>query len=135
MELVKWESGYELGIKEIDEQHRKLVDILNEVIHLKASGAAARKFEQIIEDLVDYTDYHFKTEEQYMERCGYEGLVEHRRVHDGFSDRLRVLYLNTTLGDAERTDEVLDFLKRWLLHHIMKTDRDYVGLMKEKGLN
>ncbi len=135
MDLVRWQPEYELGIKEIDEQHRKLVDILNEVIHMKVAGVTSERFERVIEDLVDYTDYHFNTEEQYMERCGFEGLYAHRRLHDGFSDRLRVLYLNTTVGDEERTDEVLDFLKNWLIHHIMKTDREYVDLMKEKGLN
>jgi hemerythrin-like metal-binding protein len=135
MEPVQWNSELELGIKEIDEQHRRLVDILNEVIHRKTSGSAGRKLEQIIEDLVDYTDYHFKAEEQIMERFGYGGLAEHRRMHDGFSDRLRVLYLNTASGDGERTDEILDFLKEWLLHHIMKVDRQYAGLVNEKGLN
>ncbi len=123
MNIIEWKEAYEIGIPEVDMQHKILVNITNELIeaHLKQTGNSI--IYQILERLVEYTKYHFKDEEKLFDNK-YSGAEKHRGEHDHF-----ILEIDLLQNEARRKNlllpyKTLDFLKDWLITHILGTDKE-----------
>jgi HAD superfamily hydrolase (TIGR01509 family) len=130
MAHIQWKDRYRIGYKNIDGQHRLLLDILNELIDLVGVRAAPDQVAGIFHRLCDYALTHFKTEEAYMRAARYPGLARHEAQHATFIQRL--LELNQTYDptDPGLVEETLLFLKEWYLNHILQSDLDYVPCLK-----
>lgn len=120
-------KAYETGISMIDEEHKKLFEIIahaNEVIHAQFLHDKYDEIIQILKELREYTVMHFHDEEEYMESIQYEGLEVQKRVHEAFVDKLNSLDLSDMENrQDEYLDELLNFLLDWLKNHIMKMDK------------
>lgn len=119
MTIIQWSSTFATGVREIDDQHRRLVGYINELHTI--TPQAGQDLSRILESAIDYTLYHFAFEEALMESSGYGLLDAHKRIHDAFADELRVLKQRFTAGTM--TAECLkEALARWLFDHISKAD-------------
>ncbi|MBL8245097.1 MAG: bacteriohemerythrin [Rhodanobacteraceae bacterium] len=117
MSIVVWSPAFATGVKEIDDQHRRLLGYINE---LNAATSHA-DIGHILESAIDYTMYHFAFEEAVMESNGYQLLDAHKRVHDLFSREL--LDLKDQYANGKMAAEQLRAaLSRWLFDHISKAD-------------
>jgi hemerythrin-like metal-binding protein len=126
---INWNNSYSVEVQEIDSQHKTLVDLINELcvaIEQKRSNSATSK---VIEQLTHYTKTHFKWEEEYMERVGHMDLASHKAQHKKFVDRISEFEQAFKTGKATLTFEIIEFLKDWLIKHIMVSDKKY---MKDK---
>ncbi len=134
-DLIKWNSNIAIGVEVIDTQHKKLVDLINELYRSirRKSGKAAIK--QVLEELTDYTRTHFSFEEGLMQKCSYPGLEKHMEIHADFVARLEQLQEKFKSGNALLSMDLMEFLKNWLIDHIQGTDRGYVDLFRENGIN
>ena len=118
---------YLTGIEIIDEEHRELFRIINEVHDVISNDLLSDKYDEIarlLEDLRTYTKIHFKDEEQYMESIHYKGLEAQKTAHEIFVSRLDDMDLNEI--DANQQDaleEIMAFLTEWLINHILYMDR------------
>ena len=111
-----------VGIDEIDEDHRRLVDLFNILNHSVTEGAAADYVGAVLEELINCTAWHFSHEERLMLKYGYEGIEEHKMEHKDLINGARELqqkYLQVSTLDEK---EDLDYLKHWLTEHILGTD-------------
>ena len=141
MNLIEWNSSVSMGIEEIDIQHKKLVDILNNFFNSMMNGKAYDVLETTFNELLDYGIYHFATEEKYFEKFNYEYAEEHIAEHKFFINKIKELKKSFDNGDIQRegsdkvlTVELWDFLKKWLVNHIKVDDHKYSKLFKENGL-
>ena len=135
MEKIIWNESYSVGVKEIDEQHKKLIEIINQLIDAQDVSSHSEVISDILTNMMDYAFYHFKTEENLMREHQYADYMSHRKTHLGFIRRTAELSSDAT-GFAEHVpSETLSFLKNWLLDHILKTDMQYKNFFKEKGLS
>jgi HAD superfamily hydrolase (TIGR01509 family) len=127
---IQWKDRYNIGYKEIDAQHKGLLDVLNQLMDLVGERRDPELVAGIFHRLCEYVLTHFATEERYMRACGYPRQTEHEALHSSFVQRL--LELNGTYdpADPRLVDEALEFLKHWYLDHIMKTDQDYVPFLR-----
>lgn len=127
---IQWKDRYNIGYKDIDEQHKGLLEVLNELIDLEGDRREPELVATIFHRLCEYVHLHFATEERYMRDCGYPRLEEHQALHAGFVHRL--LELNNTFesADPRLLTETLDFVKGWYLDHIIKADTDYAPFLK-----
>lgn len=120
-------KAYETGIPMVDEEHRRLFEIIahaNEVVHAQFLHDKYDEIIQILKELREYTVMHFHDEEAYMESIHYDGLEAQKRVHEAFVDKLNSLDLNDMENrQDEYLDELLNFLLDWLKNHIMKMDK------------
>lgn len=139
IDIFPWNQNFETGLPEIDRQHRKLVDLLNTLAAHVALERGMPQFGEILDQLADYTVYHFQSEEAIWKAYFGNDIanVTHQDSHQSFI--ARVLELKADLGiksNAQLTEEVLDFLARWLASHILESDRHmaYVVLAMQKGL-
>ena len=129
-EALTFSAKYYTGIPFVDEEHKKLFDIIREAYQLIEDQLLHDKYDKIIKilnELKEYTEFHFKNEEDYMESIHYTGLEVQRKAHTVFVDRLvEVTYTDLNKIDENQEEylhELLDFLLTWLSNHILKLDR------------
>jgi len=128
--LIRWNSTYELGHKEIDEQHMKLVDIINDFYNAFATAQAHEKIGEIIGELVNYTVFHFTAEEEIFSNSNYPETSEHCAKHKEFVDELKRYHQEVKDGNMTTTYDLMTFLRDWLVKHIMGTDKNYLPYIK-----
>ncbi|SNZ06882.1 hemerythrin [Persephonella hydrogeniphila] len=133
MVLIEWSEELELGIPEIDNQHKRLVEMLNEFYTELEEGHQSEAVEHFLKNLEDYLNYHLDYEEKFMEEIGFPQLENHKKTHDMFK-KLYAEEKNRYLeGDTKALRELVAFAFSWLFSHIMKTDKKYAEFLKEKG--
>jgi hemerythrin len=120
-------DAYKTGIDFVDEEHRKLFEIIeqaNDLIHEQLLHDKYDEIVHVITQLREYTELHFSDEEAYMERIGYEGITLQRYAHHSFIERLKEIDLEV-MDDNQQAylEELVDFLLEWLIHHIQKMDK------------
>jgi len=124
---VVWDDVFSLGFKPIDDQHKKLVLIINELFTACKEGvlAADMAFMEAIKKTLDYTETHFADEEDYMREVNYPRFNEHKKQHEEFIAAIEKTIDEFETGNTEPID-MARFLKKWLLNHIAVTDKQYV---------
>lgn len=131
--FVSWKESYSVGIDSIDDDHKKLLSLINQfqtAVHYQ-TGEQFEK--EALDELVNYTQYHFKREEEMMEEFGYADLEPHKAKHRAMIDQVeRFIALHEEKGH-EVLEEAADYLKQWLIEHINGTDKEYSGFLIEKG--
>jgi hemerythrin-like metal-binding protein len=128
-DLLVWNDELETGVAEIDEQHRILVNSINETnVRLNTTQVNAAVLEKITQDLLSYALYHFETEEELMQSLGYqeaspEDAQTHQRQHREFSATVVSVREGIKAGRLISREDLLGFLNGWLIQHILLTDK------------
>jgi hemerythrin len=122
MPKFKWNANFILGVQEIDEHHKHLVDLLNSAYDKFKGGE--RVGLTVIAELVDYADYHFTSEERWMVETSYPSFKEHKEEHEHFV-KLVSAFVEELLHDKDDTLELLSFVSNWIAHHILETDAKF----------
>ena len=137
-EIFPWNKNFNTGIDIIDEQHKRLVNILNTLAYNLASRADKEILTKLFDELVDYTIYHFQTEENIWSQHLNDNDIfsEHKKTHHSFINkiqRLRINKSNKTID--ENIHDAITFLTRWLAFHILDNDKKLakIVILLEKG--
>jgi hemerythrin len=131
--LIQWTDELSVGIQEIDEQHKVLVGLVNDMhraIHEHHGTETAR---EILDRLGDYTRIHFAVEESLMRIFDYPGYDEHKKQHEELIAQFKVYHQKVQSGTAKISFELLHFLKLWLSQHILESDKEYAPHMLSLG--
>lgn len=135
MKICEWSTDYSVGIAELDEHHQRLFEILNELFTLMSDGAEDRPIIRVLDELLDYTHYHFDEEEKIMAKMGYPELEKHRQSHQQLIQQLKDFYTEAQGGMAIFVAiKVANVGMEWLKNHILTVDHKYYEYMKEQGL-
>ena len=131
MALIIWDDSYSVNDAEIDQQHKKWIEILNNMNEALLAGDG-QNLDSIttrtVQEMQDYTEYHFKFEEQYLAKLDYPGLIQHRRLHKDFDSYVYSLSRDIRSGELILNTTIIKTLKNWLLEHILKEDKKYAAL-------
>lgn len=125
--LIKWKDEYSTGVEHIDEQHKELFRISQEIFNLYNNEFCVDKYDRIvelIEELKKYTVFHFNTEEEYMASINYKKLLSHKVDHADFIEK--VSNVDLTSIDKDHDAYLLDILKfvvDWIVNHILEKDK------------
>ncbi|MDR0669342.1 MAG: bacteriohemerythrin [Treponema sp.] len=125
--LVKWDDKYSVGIPLIDEQHKELIRLTNELYQGCLAGDAAAQdfFFTTIHKAMDYVKYHFSAEERILENIKYPYLAEHKKQHDDFVFKMVEDVKSFQGGRKFVPNNFVRFLKEWILSHIAIVDTQY----------
>lgn len=134
MALMTWDEKFSVNVKEIDNQHKKLVDLVNELHGAMSVGKGKEALGKILQSLIDYAASHFATEEKYMTKFNYPDFPQHKAEHDKFVKQVLDFQQGFNSGKLALSTEVLQFLKDWLIKHIQGTDKKYGPVFNENGL-
>lgn len=122
------------GIKSIDAQHQKFYSLLSELQMYHTNGDDNTAVLDILEELSNYTQYHFDMEKRIMERIDYPDIEEHLKQHDVFVDKINEFRKAYSYQSASLSDQMLAFLQKWFLVHIPAWDAQYVEYIKQRKL-
>ena len=134
MPLMQWSNEMSVHIKLVDDQHMKLVGMLNRIWDAMRERKADTVMASVLTDLLDYTSYHFSTEEGLFRVHHYPERSRHRREHEELTDRARKLNERYSSGDLS-VIEFLQFLKDWLNDHIIGSDKKFGPFLNSKGIH
>ena len=135
MSLMSWKESYSVNIAQIDQQHKKLVELINALHDAMTKGKAKEVLDKVLNDLVSYCANHFKVEEQLMAGNGYPDYNEHKEKHDKMTAKVLSLKKDVAAGKRLISIDVMKFLEQWLDKHIMGTDRQYAPFLNSKGVH
>ena len=122
--LVQWNRTLRIGIPKVDREHQHLVAIINAFHEVHKSGAGREKVFTALNLLMKYVEVHFEHEEALMEVGHYPGTENHREEHEKLTRQIFDLYARCERGQAQVTDETMEFLKHWLVDHILGMDKE-----------
>ena len=132
-ELIVWTNKFACGIKLIDEQHRALVDLVNEMFkHITGNEVQERDyFNRVIKEAVQYVKTHFATEEKMMLATKFSGYIEHKKEHESFILAIVENIRDYEAGKRFTLSTFTRFLKDWILSHIALMDKQYFEYLKK----
>ena len=134
MEKIIWNESFSVGIPLLDSQHMELIRIINKMIDAKDVKVGSETISEILLSMTNYAMFHFKTEEDFLREHGYPEFESHKKEHTGFRKQTLSFCMDTMDNKNTIPDEILAFLKDWLLHHILVSDMQYKEFFKSKGV-
>lgn len=132
-EIFNFEAEFKLGIDEVDSEHIKLVEMLNAVHALIREGKKDDARQYFSETLSAYVVEHFANEEAFMERIGYPGLEDHKKIHENFKKSFSELLPKIESFDDRAFRMALTDAFTWIISHIGKTDKKYAKYYEAQG--
>ena len=133
-DLMPWGDKLKLGIPSIDDQHKELVSMVNELHRAMKMKTGALEAGKILDRLAEYTVYHFGFEEELFDQFQYPELEAHNKVHRDLVAQVQEFKDEFDQGKAALSMELMEFLTEWLRHHIMVMDKAYTPFLKENGV-
>jgi hemerythrin len=136
MPLMTWNEKLAVGVKVLDDDHKKLVGMVNQLYDAIQSGHGKDSLGKILDGLVDYTKIHFAREEQMFAQTGYTDSAAHKKQHDDLTQQVIDVQQKYKAGASGTLSlEVMNFLKNWLVTHIQGSDQKYGPHLNGKGIH
>jgi len=135
MAVMEWSPAFSVKVKKFDDQHKKLIDLLNQLHDAMKAGQGNAMLGVVLQSLITYTATHFKEEEQVMQANGYPDLPQHKLEHEKLVKQVLDLQKKFQSGGSVLTLTVMSFLKDWLTSHIQGVDKKYGVFLNAKGIS
>ena len=124
----------EVNVVEIDEQHKNLISIIKLLSDTLKPGKMTDKEKKILVELIKYTKYHFSNEQALMVKHSYPQKDEHLKLHEEFIGKLKDFCKKHQAGSSAVRNDLLAFLIRWIINHIMHVDMEFGAFLNQKGV-
>lgn len=131
--FFEWSRYVELGVVLVDKQHKVLIDYLNQLNEFVKNDNERWVIGHVLDGLLDYTKYHFKEEEELMDKYHYPSEAGHKMIHEGFIQKVLDVRSRYIRCEDNIGQELLEFLKIWLVDHILQNDRLMCKYVRENG--
>ncbi len=133
--LFPWKDAYSVNIGVVDSQHKVLVNLINELHQAMMAGTGKEQLGRILSNLIKYTQGHFNAEEGILLSHQYPNFVDHKAEHDRFTQTILDFQDKFQRNEIGLSIELMDFLKDWLVRHIMGVDKKYVPHLNARGVH
>ena len=134
-DIVMWNDGYLVNIREVDQQHRQLFESMNKVYRHMRNKSAEAETERTLNDLVSVATKHLADEEVLMQKAGYSDFNAHKQVHAKLlTDMDRLVNSYTSTNSEEELLDLVLFFKNWLIDHIFRVDKQYENELHKAGI-
>jgi hemerythrin len=129
--FIVWSEKISIGVEAIDNDHKKLIELINRCSRINTLHDKVDQVQQVLIELVQYTSYHFSREEAIMQACGYPHLMEHSLGHQKLLSQVKTYLYDFSQGTMS-LQMFNDFMKSWLIKHILASDKDYAPYCKNQ---
>jgi hemerythrin len=134
MALMTWSNKYSVGVEALDNQHKALMKVLNELHAASMRGKASEVAGPLLRQLVTASGEHFAAEERLMESSGFSGLAAHRSKHRELAGKIGEFVARHEKGDTTAYTPLLYFMRDWQTKHMQNEDQEYVPWLKAHGV-
>jgi len=136
MPFIVWTNEMSVDVKMLDNDHKKLAILINDLHAGLMAGRNREELERILDELVGYTRLHFAHEERILAEAGYRGAATHKQEHEEKIKQVLDLQARFRGASESAADlEVLDQLKDWLFLHLEHSDKEFVAHLKATGVD
>jgi hemerythrin len=129
-----WKDSYSVNVQEIDVQHKEITNMLNDLYDAFLQKEHETKIGEIIGKLTEYALYHFETEEKYFHQFSFPKMEEHVQEHRNFTEKVKLFRQEYDRNKGALTYKLINFLREWLMNHILISDKEYANCFAENGL-
>ena len=134
MAFFKWNNTFSVGVASIDEQHKILINMINDFYDNLKNRSNNENISILINEMKNYAQFHFALEEKYMTQFNYPEVVLHKEQHDYFDNKVEELEEKFNKDTLIISFEITSFLKEWLKNHILVEDKKYTVFFNQKGV-
>lgn len=134
MALLTWNDSYSVKVRQFDDQHKKLVEMINSLHDAMKVGKGRETMDIILKSLIDYTKTHFADEERLMTQHQFPGYEKHKKEHNLLTIQAQEINKQLEAGTFVVSQELLTFLREWLVKHIQGEDKQYGPFLNGKGI-
>ncbi len=134
MALLIWDNNYSVKVKEIDEQHKSWIDLINYMHEAMKAGKGKEVIGDILDEVMNYSAFHFGSEEKLFDKYNYPDSSRHKKLHADFIEEFGKIKHEYENGKAVISVQVMQHLKDWLTNHILKADKQYSEFLNGKGV-
>jgi hemerythrin len=136
MPLLAWTDKLSVGVNVLDEDHKRLVAMVNQLYDAMQAGHGKDSLSPILDGLIQYTKLHFAREEKFFAQTSYPASVAHKQEHDKLTHQVQDIQGKYASGATTALSlEVMQFLKNWLVQHIQGSDQKYRPHLNAKGIH
>ncbi len=135
MEIIIWRDEFSVGVAEMDQQHKKLLAMINRLIAEQKMLTDRKTIADLLTGMTDYADEHFRAEEFLMAEYDYDRKTEQEAQHRAFIEKAQSFSLAGNVGPNILSEALLDYLGTWLVGHILTEDMQYKKFFINKGLS
>jgi hemerythrin len=134
MALMTWSDKFSVQVRQCDEEHKQLINLINNVHDAMKVGQGKQIVGQVLDALISYTKSHFAAEEQLMKANGYPDYESHKKEHNQLTMTVVDFRKEYLEGKVPLTQSIMNFLKDWLTNHIQGVDKKYGPFFNGKGI-
>ncbi len=134
MEKIIWKNELSVGVSEMDKQHQKLIEMINGLIDEQKSLTSPETIAELLTEMTDYADEHFRAEEYLMSEYGYDKIDNQKTQHVAFAKNTMDFCSKSEIGSNILSVALLEYLSQWLVGHILQEDMQYKEFFKSKGV-
>lgn len=134
LKTIAWTAEMSVGVEEIDNQHKQFIQIMSDFYDAFNKGKVKEELAAILERLIKYADFHFKTEEKYFDKFNYEFADEHKAKHRDLENKAFIFKDRFEEEGIAIVEEFMEFLTDWLVDHLETADQKYVKCFHDHGL-
>lgn len=131
--LIEWNQGFSVGVAEMDNQHKQLVTLLNDLYSAMQSQKSSEIIGKVLNKLISYTEKHFSDEEEFMKKHSYPDIKSQIKEHTAFTDKVLKFKSDYDAGKTSMSVSITSFLKDWLINHISLSDKKYGDYVNKKS--
>lgn len=135
MDTIKWTDTFSVGVKEMNDQHKKLIGMINKLIEEQHTLTEPATIAELLTEMTDYARDHFRAEEYLMAEYGYENKDRQVRSHQTFIATTLEFMNVSEIGPNILSRALLEYLKSWLTGHILNEDMQYKPFFASKGVS
>lgn len=135
MKKIEWSDEYSVGVSKLDEQHKTIVDLINQLIEFPDCSNNSEVLHETLNLMMKYSMEHLNYEEKLMIESGYPDTLDHKNYHTAYIERYADLSIQAMRAGNEVTLMLLKFLRDWWNEHILVEDMKYKPFFKEKGIS
>ena len=134
MGKISWKPEYDLKIEKIDNQHRKIIDLILELLGAAEKNTGASTIHQVLGEMKKYVSEHLEFEEMILRLVQYPDYLSHQNLHDQFRKKVLEFEYSLQTGNLVMASQLAGFLGDWFTNHINVEDRKYAAFMAQKGI-
>lgn len=136
MPLMTWNDRLSVGVAALDADHKKLVDMMNELYDSIQAGKGKDAVGKTLDGLISYASVHFAREEKFFAQTSYPSATAHKKEHADLTQQVLDVQKKYKAGASSVLSlEVMNFLKNWLLNHIQGSDKKYAPHLNANGIS
>jgi len=134
MKEINWTDEFSVGVAQLDEQHKKIIELINRLIQEQGLSVHSETLQDALSEMLKYSGQHLRYEEKLLRENNYPDFEDHEKFHEAYMEKVGGFSISAFDADNRVPKEVIEYLKNWWENHILNEDMKYKSFFNDKGI-